>query len=265
MTTKYAVNCSILFTELPLAARPRAAKDAGYDAVEFWWPFDSATPERSDIESFIEAIRTAEVSLIALNTYAGNMGAGERGVLSHQDRHQELQASMPALRQIAAATGVRRFNALYGRPLPGIDPQQQANAAVAGLRIITEALADLDALVLLEAVSGIEDFGLRTFGDCLALQEAAAQAGVGNVGLIADFYHLAANGEDVGQIVSQHAANIDHVQVADLPGRGEPGSGDLPLGAWLDAITAKGYQQWVGLEFSPATSSLTSLNQMNFK
>ena len=85
MTTespRYAVNLSMLFTELPLLQRPAAAKEAGFDAVEFWWPFATAVPADADVDGFVAAITDAGVQLIGLNFFAGDMPGGDRGLVS---------------------------------------------------------------------------------------------------------------------------------------------------------------------------------------
>jgi len=82
MGVKYAINCSIMFTELPLLERPAAAKAAGFDAVEFWWPFPVAVPGDAEGTAFVRAVRDADVQLIGLNFFAGDMPAGDRGLVS---------------------------------------------------------------------------------------------------------------------------------------------------------------------------------------
>ncbi|MEO5877416.1 MAG: hydroxypyruvate isomerase, partial [Streptosporangiaceae bacterium] len=99
--TRYAVNCSILFTELPLLERPSAARAAGFEAVEFWWPFGSAVPSGPEIDAFCRSLEDARVQLIGLNFFAGDMPAGERGVLSDPARAQEFRDSVAVLVRIA--------------------------------------------------------------------------------------------------------------------------------------------------------------------
>src|SRR5437879_3160259 len=86
----YAANLSILFTELPLLDRPAAAKAAGFDAVEFWWPFPTATPAATEVDAFAAAIEQAGVQLIGLNFFAGDMPGGDRGLVSWLGREQEF-------------------------------------------------------------------------------------------------------------------------------------------------------------------------------
>lgn len=253
-----AANCSILFTEVPLLDRARAAADAGLSAVEFWWPFDTPTPSAAAVGAFVRSVEQAGVRLVALNVYAGDMPGGERGVLSHADRRPELLASLDAVVEIAAATGVGQFNALYGRPQEGVPARTQWAAAVDGVVAVAERLAPAGT-VLLEAVSGVPGFALRTFEDCLALRDAARDRGAAGLAILADLYHLTVNGVDVDRLIADHVADIAHVQVADLPGRHEPGTGDLPLAEWLRRLSAGGYTGAVGLEYVPRESTAAGL------
>ena len=110
--------------------------------------------------------------------------------------------------------------------------------------------------MLVEPVSGAERYPLRTAADVLAVDRSGA--GEPNVGLLADLYHLAVNGDDVDRVIAEHTARIAHVQIADAPGRNEPGTGTLPLESQLTALAAHGYTGWVGLEYKPSTTTADS-------
>src|SRR5437764_14420122 len=102
---RYDVNCSILFTELPVLERPRAAKAAGFDAVEFWWPFPEAVPSDLEVDAFIAAIRDAGVQLVGLNFFAGDMPGGDRGLVSWPARPAEFRETAPVVAPIGEAPG----------------------------------------------------------------------------------------------------------------------------------------------------------------
>lgn len=108
----YTVNCSILLTELPLLERPAAAKAAGFDAVEFWWPFATAVPADADVDAFVSAIRDAGVQLTGLNFFAGDMPAGDRGLVSWPARSAEFRDNLAVVAGIGDALGTKGFNAL---------------------------------------------------------------------------------------------------------------------------------------------------------
>jgi hydroxypyruvate isomerase len=249
----YLVNCSILFTELPLPERPAAARAAGFDAVEFWWPFDSAVPSPADAAGFVAAIEDAGVHLVSLNFPAGSLSAGERGLVSWPGRAEEFRAGVDAAVSLGRRLGVRVFNALYGNRRPG--PAQDALAAD-NLAYAAAAAADIGATVLLEPISGVPAYPLRTAADVIAVLD---RCGLDNLQLLADLYHLAVNGDDVDAVIATHLDRVGHVQIADAPGRHQPGTGTLPIRSWLDSLTAAGYPGAVSLEYAPDGPSATSL------
>lgn len=120
------------------------------------------------------------------------------------------------------------------------------------------AVAAVDGTVLIEPISGAPDYPLTTAADGLAFVARARAAGARNVALLADFFHLAVNGDDVASVVRDHAADFGHIQIADAPGRGEPGTGELPIHALLAAAQAGGYGGHVGLEYKPTVPSSDS-------
>jgi hydroxypyruvate isomerase len=241
-TPRYTVNCSILLTQLPVIERPAAAKAAGFDAVEFWWPFADATPADVDVDAFVVAIQEAGVQLTGLNFFAGDMPGGDRGLVSWTGREDEFAANIGVVVDIGRRLGTKAFNALYGNRIEGANPAEQDDLAVRNLAAAGRAVAEIDGIVLLEPVSGTPDYPLKTAADALAIIERVrAEHGVDNVRLLADYYHLAVNGDDVPAVIAAHAADFGHIQIADAPGRGEPGTGDLPLGQWIADAQAGGY------------------------
>ncbi len=246
----YTVNASILLTELPLLERPAAAEAAGFDAVEFWWPFSSAVPAQEEVDAFVAAIQDAGVQLTGLNFFAGDMPAGDRGLVSWIGREDEFRANVDVVVGIGERLGTKAFNALYGNRIEGADAQAQDDLAVQNLAIAGAAVATLGGIVLLEPVSGMDAYPLKTAADALAIiGRVRDEHGVDNIRLLADFYHLAVNGDDVAAVIAGNAGDFGHIQIADAPGRGEPGTGDLPLSEWIDAARAGGYTGPIGLEY----------------
>jgi len=255
--TSYLVNCSILFTELPLPERPAAAREAGFDAVEFWWPFDRAVPTNQEMADFVAAVRDAGVRLVGLNFPAGDLPAGDRGLVSWPGRAEEFRAGVECAVSIGEQLGVRVFNALYGNRVDSVDPGEQDALAVDNLAFAAGAADRIGATVLVEPVSGAPRYPLLTAADALT---AIGRVPADNVRLLADLYHLAVNGDDVDAVIARHAGGIGHVQVADAPGRHQPGTGRLPIGRWLAALDDAGYAGWVGLEYVPDGPSAASLD-----
>ena len=158
---RFDVNCSILFTELPLLKRPAAARAAGFGAVEFWWPFGGPVPGDREVDAFIGALADAGVQLALLNFVGGDMAAGERGLLSLPEGSAAFRANIDVCAGIAARTGCTILNALYG---PG-----RARHGRAGLRAAVRSarhpgLRRLDRLRVQAAGSGGQLDELRLEG-----------------------------------------------------------------------------------------------------
>jgi hydroxypyruvate isomerase len=256
---RYDVNCSIVFTERPLLERPAAAAAAGFGGVEFWWPFPVATPSDRDVDQFAEAVGEAGVGLIGLNFFAGDMPAGDRGVVSWPARSTEFRDNIEVTLALGERLGCRAFNALYGNRVDGASPEEQDELAVENLTLAARAAQRIDGIVLLEPVSGADRYPLKTADAAVAvIDRVQKEAGVDNIRLLADLYHLSVNGDDVDAAISTYADRVGHVQIADAPGRGEPGSGELPLQQWLGDLERAGYGGWVGLEYKPTVDSAES-------
>ena len=244
-------NCSILFPDLPITARPAAAAAAGFDAVEFWWPFDDPVPRNAEIDTFVTAVSDAGVVLSGLNLAAGDMAAGERGILSDPARRAEFADNLDVAVGIGAQLGSTGFNALYGNRLDGADPAAQDETAAENLALAGRAAARSGAGALLEPSSGIDRYPLRTAADAVAVLD---RTGSGDVRLLLDVFHLAVNGDDPAAAIDRYAGRIGHVQIADAPGRGEPGTGNLPIAALVDRVAAAGYRGRISLEYRPVTA-----------
>ena len=257
-----AVNCSILFTEQPVLDRPAAARAAGFDSVEFWWPFPEATPPQRDVEGFVSAIEAAGVRLVGLNFAAGDMPAGDRGLVSWPAREAEFRGSVEIAVRIGERLGTRAFNALYGNRIEGVSAQEQDDLAAVNLGFAARAVAEIGGVVLLEPVSGAPRYPLLTAAQVLAVidrveregRRAGTDAG-GNLRLLADLYHLSVNGDDLDAVIAKDTPRVGHVQIADSPGRHEPGSGKLDLGRRLRDLQAAGYSGYVALEYKPSTTT----------
>jgi hydroxypyruvate isomerase len=257
----YEVNCSILFTELPLLERPAAARAAGFGAVEFWWPFAEAVPSDGEVEAFVRSVRDAGVRLAGLNFAAGDLAGGDRGLVSWPARSSELRDNLEVTVGIGERLGCRAFNALYGNRVEGADPAAQDDLATENLALAGRAAARVGGTVLVEPVSGAPRYPLRSAADAVAvIDRVADRTGVANLGLLCDLYHLAVNGDDLDQVIAAYGDRVAHVQIADAPGRGAPGTGGLDLDRYLARLAAAGYAGWVGLEYRPAGASADSFD-----
>ena len=259
MPLRYEVNLSILFTELPLLERPAAAKAAGFDAAEFWWPFDQAVPSDAEVDAFVRAVADAGVQLVGLNFFAGDMPAGDRGLVSWPARSSEFRDNVDVTIGIGERLGCRSFNALYGNRVEGVDPSAQDALAIENLAIAGRAAARIEGTVLVESVSGAPRYPVLTAADAVGvIDRVARETGVTNLGFLCDLYHLAVNGDDLDAMIASYVDRVAHVQIADAPGRHEPGTGELDLEGYLGKLAAAGYDGWVGLEYKPSGATVDS-------
>lgn len=258
---RWVANLSLLFTEHRPLERPAAAKAAGFDEVEFWWPFGtSGRPSQGEVDAFVGAIEQAGVTLTAMNLFAGDMPAGERGVLSYPERTDEFRDSVDIAMAIGDRLGVRMFNAPYGHRREGLEPERQDAIADESLAYAASAAAALDAVIMFEPVSGMPLYPMKHASDALGIMDrVTANTGATNLGFLLDQFHLAMNGGDPVQEAADHVARVHHVQIADTPGRGEPGSGGGDIKGMVDALRAGGYEGALALEYIPTTSTLESL------
>ena len=246
----YTLNCSILLTDIPLLERPGAARDAGFDAVEFWWPFDSAVPSDGQVDAFVRAVQDAGVQLSGLNFAAGDMPGGDRGLLSDPSRAGVFRDNIDVAVGIGERLGTKAFNALYGNRIEGVDAGAQDALAAEMLALAGAAAARIGAVVLVEPVSGTPAYPLKLAADAVAvIDRVRAESGVESLRLLADLYHLTVNGDEVGAALDRFADRIGHVQIADAPGRGEPGTGSVDIAGYLEQLHRNGYRGYVGLEY----------------
>jgi hydroxypyruvate isomerase len=259
-TLPYLANCSMLFTERPLLERPAAAADAGFAAIELWWPWpESPVPSDREVDALIASVENAGVQLVGLNFFAGRLTGPHAGVLSIPARSQEFRDNLEVAVGVGDRLGVSAFNALYGVRVDDVAPQEQDELAVEHLALAAAAAARIGAGVLVEPVSGPKPYPLRTAADVIAVLDRVHATGHTNVGFLCDLFHLANNGDDLAAAIASYAGRVAHVQIADCPGRGEPGTGELDLDRHLADLQARGYAGWVGLEYTPTTTTEESL------
>jgi hydroxypyruvate isomerase len=262
---RFDVNCSILFTELPLLERPGAAKAAGLDGVELWWPWDEPVPSDKDADALVTAIADAGVELVSLNFITGDVAAGERGLLSVPKAKGTFRANMPACAELAARAGCTRLNAPYGNRVDPADPRltaEQDELAIENLLLAARAAAAAGADVLIEPINSVDVplYPIDTSAKAIALIDTvrAEDTTIGNLKLLADVYHLATMSEDPSAVLARYADRIGHVQVADVPGRGAPGTGTLPFEPLFEQLARQGYAGWTGLEYRPGDPADTT-------
>jgi hydroxypyruvate isomerase len=257
-----AANVSIMFTEVDILQRFGLARLAGFGAAECWWPFATAAPQRAEIDAFLFAVDRAGVELVNVNFFGGNIAAGERGVLSHPGRGQDFLDSLAVISALADETGCTTFNALFGQRLAGVSPAEQDAAATANLRAALAELAPRSATIVLEALT-VGENGDYPLTSCAQIADIikGVLAGSAYAGLkiLFDAYHLTNNGENLPDSIRRFSHEIAHVQLADAPGRGEPGTGTIDFGGLIRCLDDSGYRGAIAAEYRPVAATADGL------
>lgn len=249
---RFAANLSMLFTELPFMQRFEAAAAAGFEAVEYLFPY--AVPRRE----LAAALRANGLLQVLHNLPAGCWEAGERGIACHPGRVDEFRAGVDDAIAYAQALGCPQVNCLAGRLPEGASAQDARRTLVDNLRFAAPRLQAAGIGLLVEPVNrfDIPGFALTTTAQALALMD---EVGSPNLRLQYDIYHAQRMEGELGATLAAHIARIGHIQLADNPGRGEPGSGEIHFPWLLRHIDALGYDGWIGCEYKPRGDTLTGL------
>lgn len=241
---RFCANLSTLFTDRPLLQRFGAARAAGFAAVELQFPY--AEPA----EAIAEALREHGLTLQLINLPAGDWAAGERGMACHPGREAEFRESLDLALHYAQALDVPRLHCLAGLLPEGVGAALARQTFVERLRLAARACAAQGRTLLVEPINSrdMPGYFLNTVADAVALIEAVGEPALR---LQYDLYHQQRTGGELIGTLRERIARIAHLQIADNPGRGEPGTGEVAWGPVLAAIEASGYAGWVGLEYFP--------------
>ncbi len=252
--TRFAANLSILWPDLPLLERPAAAAAAGFQAVELWWPFAGPVPAGSEAHDLEAALRDAGVQLVLLNLWLGDREAGQHGLLSIPEARADFLANVDAVAGIVGRLGGSIVNSHFGNLAEGADRDVASDAAVASLALAAPRIAAAGASLVVEALNPFDfpRYGLHHVTDAVALVRRAREAVSADVRVLFDAYHVQRTEGDLFGPLGEAAPDIAHVQVADVPGRGRPGSGDLDFARFFAELELSGYEGWVGLEYVPS-------------
>jgi hydroxypyruvate isomerase len=242
---QFAANLTMLFNEVPFLDRFERAAQAGFTAVEFLFPY--AWPA-SEIRARLDANK---LKLVLHNVPPGNWDAGERGIGCHPDRVDEFRAGVAKAIEYAGVLGVHQLNCLSGKVLPGVDPALLRSTLVANLRYAAAEFKRAGLRLLIEPINtnDIPGFYLNYTTQAIDILD---EVGADNAYVQYDIYHAQRMEGELAATLSKHLARIGHIQIADNPGRNEPGTGEINyafLFAHLDKI---GYCGWVGCEYKPA-------------
>ena len=249
---KFAANLTMLFNELPFLDRFAAAKAAGFSGVEFLFPYD--------FEKVVlrEKLDRYGLSQVLHNLPAGDWAAGERGIAVLPDRVAEFRDGVEQAIDYARALDCRQLNCLVGIAPAGIETEMLRRVLVGNLRFAADALARHNIRLLIEPINtrDIPGFFLSRTQQA---QDLIAEVGSDNLFIQYDIYHMQVMEGDLAPTIRKHFGRIAHIQLADNPGRNEPGTGEINfpyLFRYLDEI---GYAGWIGCEYKPKTATDQSL------
>ncbi|MDQ5915889.1 MAG: hydroxypyruvate isomerase, partial [Pseudomonadota bacterium] len=248
-------NLSMLFTEVDYNDRFAAAARAGFRAVECQFP--SAEPA----ERIAEQLRKNGLQMVLHNLPAGDWAAGERGIACHPDRIDEFRRGVTQAIAYATTLGCPQLNCLAGIAPAGVADAVLYDTLIANLRYAASELKAAKLRLLVEPINtfDIPGFYVSRTDQALALIDAVNALGADNLYLQYDVYHAQRMEGDLGNTLARCLPQIAHIQVADNPGRHEPGTGEINY-AWLFRhLDAIGYQGWVGCEYKPATMTEAGL------
>lgn len=253
---RIAANLSLLFAEQPLVERIQAATAAGFDGVEIQFPYEIPAIRLK------EALERAGLPLVLINLPAGDLMQSGAGLAAVPQRQAQFDEALEQALTYAAMVRPACVNVLPGRLAEGVTREAALATLTANLRKAAEAFDVLGIAVLCEAINPLDMPGFL-INTAEQLDQLLRVVDHPNCLAQLDLYHMARQGLDITQAIGRLAGRIGHVQFADCPGRGAPGSGALDFAAALRALEASGYRGWLGAEYRPAGSTADSLDWLS--
>lgn len=249
---RFSANLSMLFCEHPFLERFKAARDAGFGAVEYMFPYDHPPQQLGKV------LEELGLEQVLFNLPAGDWQAGERGIAVDPRRVEEFREGVEQALQYARALRVPRINCLVGKEVEDFPREEQWSTLVGNLRFAARMLAKESITLLVEPLNSVDvpGFFLTSTREALHLLD---DVGEGNIKIQYDVYHMQKMEGDLTATIRENLNRIDHIQIADNPGRHQPGTGEINYAFLLRELDCMGYQGHVGLEYIPDPDTLTSL------
>ena len=249
---KLAANLSMMFNEVEFLDRFEAASDAGFAAVEYLFPYGY------DKDELAEKLRANDLAQALHNLPAGDWDGGERGIACLADRTGEFQDGVGAAIEYATALGCPQVNCLAGIAPDGADAGALRQTFVSNLRFAASKLQEAGIRLLVEPINtrDIPGIFLSHTDQALSIIE---EVGSPNLYLQYDVYHMQIMEGDLTPTIEANLDAIRHIQIADNPGRNEPGTGEINYPYLLSALDEMGYEGWIGCEYKPLTTTIEGL------
>lgn len=249
---KFSANLSMLFTEHAFLDRFEPAAKAGFKAVEFLFPYAFSA---ADIKTRLDS---HDLQLVLHNLPAGDWEAGERGIACHPDRVEEFRTGVAQAITYAKALGVGQLNCLAGKAPAGVTDSVLRKTFVDNLRYAASELKKADLKLLIEPINtfDIPGFYLNRTAQALDILD---EVGASNAFVQYDIYHAQRMEGELAATIQKHLARIAHIQLADNPGRNEPGTGEINYAFLFAHLDRLGYGGWIGCEYKPAGTTEAGL------
>ena len=250
---KLAANLTMLFNEHAFLDRFEAAAQAGFKGVEFLSPY------AFHIDQIAERLKRHQLELVLHNLPSGDWDAGERGIACHPNRVSEFRQGVDEAIRYAQALGVKQLNCLVGIVPPGVHREQAQETAVENLRFAAGKLKEAGIRLLVEPINTFDIPGFFLSRNAQAV-ELIRRTGSDNLFVQYDIYHMQRMEGELLNTIKANLPLIRHVQLADNPGRFEPGTGEINYRVVLAGLDAMGYDGWVGCEYKPRAGTVEGLS-----
>ncbi|MDR2332895.1 MAG: hydroxypyruvate isomerase [Burkholderiaceae bacterium] len=253
---RFAANLSMMFNEVPFLDRFDLAAKAGFQAVEFMFPYAFSAQEiRTRLDS-------NGLALVLHNLPAGDWEAGERGIACQPEKAAQFREGVAKAIDYAGALGVKQLNCLAGKAPDGVSADALRATFLENLRFAADQLRGAGLDLLIEPVNtfDIPGFYLNRPVQAVALLE---ELDLPNAFLQYDLYHTQRMQGELASTLTKYLPLIRHVQIADNPGRNEPGTGEINYPFLFALLDRVGYTGWVGCEYKPATTTEAGLGWLH--
>ncbi len=253
---RFAANLTMLFTELPFLERFAQARKAGFEAVEFLFPYDYDASAIAAMLAGGDGDRALQ--LVLFNLPPGDWAAGERGIACDPRRIGQFQQGVARAIDYALALGVRQLHCMAGIKPRHASGRQAHTAYINNLRYAAQACRPHGITLMIEPINTVDMPGYFLTGSAQAAA-VIAECGVDNIKLQYDIYHMQRMEGELANTIGRLLPLIGHMQVADTPGRHEPGSGEINFAYLFSLIDALGYAGWIGCEYHPQAGTVAGL------
>lgn len=250
---RFNANITMMFQEVDFMDRFAEAAKAGFKGVEYLFPYDY------EADDLVKALDDNGLVQVLHNLPAGDWGAGERGIATLPDRVDEFKAGVAKAIDYATALKCGQVNCLAGIPPADADPALIRKTFVENLRFAAAELKKAGIKLLIEAINTRDIPGFYLSSTAQAL-EIIAEVGSDNLFFQYDIYHMQIMEGDLARTMEENLAQIPHLQLADNPGRHEPGTGEINYPFLFDHLDRIGYAGWIGCEYVPATKTVEGLD-----